>query len=141
VIDLGSYTRVGLVRSATGFSLKNSPSYTVAFCIRRGEASMKKYLGITPPSAGCLATGTQISDGTNMIWNDATTSFAAYHLHMRLASQNAPHAYYARDLSVDRGARFLGHAAMASVFWEDGIRICDMHGRSIVLERVEPANK
>ena len=135
---MGSYTRVGLVRSATGLTNEFSPSYTVNFSIQRGEAAMKKYLNITPPSGGCNATGTQISDGTNLIWTDAATSFAAYYLFQRLFSQNAPETVYARGTRTERGASYIGHGMAATSWWDDGIRICDMHGRQSYLKRVQP---
>jgi len=131
---MGSYTSVNLVRSATGLSVANAPSYTVNFAIQRGEAAMKKYLGVTPASNNVT--------GTNMWCRDAATSFAAHYLFMRLASQNAPAVQYARGTRTagggQGGSAFQGYGIMGESWWNDGIRICDMHGRDIIIQRVEP---
>jgi len=100
--------------------------------VQQGEAYMKLYLRYTPPTTDLT--------GSNYWVRDAATQFAAWRTQNRLAAQNAPHAYYARDLTSDRGAKFLGNAAMASVFWQEGIKICDSFGRGVIIDRVESAN-
>jgi len=127
---MGDYTRVGLIRSGAGFKRDLAPSGTVNFCIKRGEAAMKKYLGITP------ATGSN----TETWVEDAATSFACFYLAQRLASQNAPNVFYQRQAQTSRSSEFFGHALIAESWWNAAIRICDMHGRDIVIERVKPSS-
>lgn len=128
---MGDYTRVGLVRSATGFTMELSPSGTVNFSIKRGESAMKKYLRLTP------ATGSQ----TEAWVEDACTSFAAYYLALRLASMNIANVRYQRqDQSrAGGGSEFTGQSANADLWWTTAIRICDMHGRDIIIQRVTPS--
>ncbi len=127
---MGSYTRVGLIRSAAGFKRDLAPSGTVNFCIKRGEAAMKKYLGITP------ATGSN----TDAWVEDAATSFACYYLAQRLASQNAPNVFYQRQAQTSRSSEFFGHALIAESWWNAAVRVCDMHGRDIIIERISPSS-
>lgn len=131
---MGDYTSVELVRRATGYSAKNSPSGTVNFCIRRGEAAMKKYLGIdtgfTPASGSSLETWVE----------DAATSFAAHYLALRLASQNVANVVWQRQAQTSRSSEFIGQSLNAEMWWNSAIRICDMHGRQIVLERISPSS-
>ncbi len=127
---MGSYTRVGLVRSAAGFKRDLAPSGTVNFSIKRGEAAMKKYLGITP------ATGSN----TDAWVEDAATSFACYYLAQRLASQNAPNVFYQRQAQTSRSSEFFGHALIAESWWNAAVRICDMHGRDIIIKRITPSS-
>ena len=119
---MGDYTRVGLVRSGGGFSLQHSPSGTVNFCIKRGESALRKYLRLSP------ATGSQ----TEAWVEDATTSFASYYLARRLASQD-------RGLSSpNRAELFDQQAKNAEDWWTSAIRICDMHGRDVIIETISP---
>lgn len=130
VVKIGDYTRVGLVRSGTGLTAKNAPSYSVNFAIERGEAAMKKYLGVTPASGNVT--------GANFWVRDACTELAASYLFQRLAAQNAPAVMYARGIRAEGGATFQGYGIMAESFWDRGIRLLDMHGRDIIIQRVEP---
>lgn len=130
---MGAYTRVGIVRSTCGIAPSVFPSYTMNIFVQQGEGFMKLYLRYTPPTTGLT--------GANYWIRDAATQFACWRVMNRLASENAPHAYYARDLTTDRGAKFLGHAVMGSVYYQEGIKICDSFGRGVIIDRVEPANK
>lgn len=130
---MGDYTRIGLVRSTVGAGPEILPSYAMNNFVQQGEGYMKLYLRYTPPATDL--------EGANYWVRDAATQFAAWRTQNRLAAQNAPHSYYARDLTTDRGAKFLGHAAMASVFWQEGIKICDSFGRGVVLAVVGPSDK
>ena len=123
--ELGDYTRVGLVRSATGISESTLPDGVIQFCINRGEALLKKYLGFTP------ASGSNLEEWVR----SAATDFASYFVMQRLASEHAPLYYYARDLSIDRGAEFRGRSMMAEAFWQAAVRTCNMHGRKVKFER------
>jgi len=125
---MGDYTRIGLVRSATGFSIQNSPSATVNFSIRRGEAALKKYLGITPESGSSLENWVE----------DAATSFAAHYLSLRLASQDIANQTYQGQARREGGARFTGQSINVAMWWDEAIRICDMHGRKVEVIRIEP---
>jgi hypothetical protein len=132
---MGAYTNVGLVRSGSGFKKELSPSGTVSFAIKRGEAALKKYLGVTPASdAASLA-------GTNDWVESAATSFAIHYLALRLASQNIANVRYQRQDATmrGRGSELRGQAISAEFWWDDAIRICDMHGRDIIIERVTPS--
>lgn len=125
---MGDYTRVGLVRSGTGLTEMNTPSGTVNFCITQGEAALKKYLRLTP------ATGSN----TESWVQSAATSFAAHYLALRLANQNIANVAYQRQTSTDRGSRYGGHALSAEMWWDEACRMCDLHGRDIIIKRVEP---
>jgi len=125
---MGDYTSVGLVRSATGIDETTLSSGVLAFCVSRGEALMKKYLGKAPPSGSKL----------EMWARDAATLFAAYYAMQRLASEHAPFYYYARDVTLDRGAEFRGRSIMAESFYNAAKRICDMEGRKIIIDLAEP---
>ena len=132
---MGAYTRVGLVRSGSGYKKELSPSGTVNFCIRRGEGALKKYLGVTPASdAASLA-------GTNEWVEDAATSFASHYLALRLASQNIANVRYQRQDATarGRGSELIGQSINADMWWEAAIRVCDMHGRDIIIERITPS--
>lgn len=75
-------------------------SSTTSFAIQRDEAYMKEYLRYTPASGSSVP-----------FWSvDAATSFAAWKLLTAISTKNAPHSYYASDLTTDRGSRFLGNA-------------------------------
>jgi len=130
---MGDYTSVELVRMAAGYGERLAPSGTVNFCIKRGEAAMKKYLGID--------TGFAPASGSNLeTWvEDAATSFAAHYLALRLASQNIANVTWQRQAQTNRGSEFIGQSLNAEMWWNSAIRICDMHGRQIILERVQPS--
>jgi hypothetical protein len=83
---------------------------------------MKKYLRLTP------ATG-----GQTPAWvEDAATSFASYYLARRLASQG-------RGVSAPDGNKFYdSQAKNAEDWWNSAIRICDMHGRDVIVETISP---
>jgi len=127
---MGDYTSIATVRLAAGFKRDLTPSGTTNFCIKRGEAAMKKYLGITPATGSSTAAWVE----------DAATSFACYYLAQRLASQNAPNVFYQRQAQTSRSSEFFGHALVAESWWNAAIRICDMHGRDIIIERIEPSS-
>ena len=127
---MGDYTSVGLVRSATGVSESTLSSGVIHFCVSRGEAVLKKYLGFTP------ASGSELEEWVQ----SAATDFASYFVMQRLASEHAPLYYYARDLSIDRGAEFRGRSMMAEAFWQAAIRTCNMHGRKVKFERATASN-
>ena len=127
---MGSYTNISFVRSATGITEDTLSSGVMAFCVSRGEALMKKYLGASPPSGSKL----------EMWARDAATNFAAYYAMQRLAGENAPFYYYARDVTLDRGAEFMGRSAMAEFYHNAGKRVCDMEGRKIVFDLVEASS-
>lgn len=129
---MGDYTRVGLVRSATGFAIELTPSASVNFAIRRGEAALKKYLGITP------ASDSTSMNTTNDWVESAATSFSAHYLALRLANQNIANAVYQRQTQQDRGSRSHGHSIIASDWWMDAVTVCDMHGRSVTIQRITP---
>lgn len=126
---MGDYTRVGLVRSATGFTAELSPSGTVNFSIRRGESAMKKYLRLTPASGA----------NTEAWVEDACTSFAAYYLALRLASMNIANVRYQRqDQSrAGAGSEMIGQSMNAQMWYDSAIKICDMHGRDIIINRID----
>lgn len=125
---MGNYTAIGMVRSATGFTTQNTPSGTVNFCIKRGEAALKKYLGITP-----------VTGSLTEIWvQDAATSFAAHYLSLRLASQDIANQVYQGQARREGGATFTGHSIGVAMWWEEAVRICDMHGRKVEIIRIEP---
>lgn len=127
---MGDYTRIGLVRSATGFTIELTPSASVNFAIRRGEAALRKYLGITPASDAT-------SMSTTNDWVElAATSFSAHYLALRLANQNIANSVYQRQTTQDRGAPFGGHTIAASDWWQDAITVCDMHGRNVTIQRI-----
>jgi len=126
---MGGYTRVGLVRSSCGFTERLAPSGTVNFCITRGESTLRKYLRLTP------ATGSQ----TEAWVENATTAFACHYLALRLATQNIANAYYQRQANMNRSAEFTGQSISAEMWWNEGIRMCDMHGRDIIIERIDPS--
>jgi len=124
---MGDYTRIGLVASATGFSKELTPSGTVNNSIRWGEATMKKYLRLTP------ATGSAVEPWVEM----AATAFGAYMLSSRLASQNIANVRYQRqDAARGRSSDMIGHSMNAQAWYEMGINICNMHGRDIIIQRV-----
>lgn len=126
---MGDYTRIGLVRSATGFTEELSPSGTVNFSIRRGEAAMKKYLRLTPASGA----------NTEAWVEDACTSFAAYYLALRLASMNIANVRYQRqDQSrAGGGSDAIAQGVNAAMWYEVATRTCDAHGRDIIIQRVD----
>ena len=132
---MGDYTYINFVRSATGFDRDMAPSGTLHYCIKRGEAAMKLYLRATPATANVT--------GTNFWCRDAATSFAAHYLCMRLATQRAPSVNYARGMRQVLGAgrlpaEFGGYTIMAEHWWSDGIRVCDMYGRNVIIQTVSP---
>jgi len=118
------------VRSATGISEDTLSSGVMAFCVSRGEALMKKFLGTAPASGANL----------EMWARDAATNFAAYYAMQRLAGEHAPLYYYTRDVTLDRGSEFMGRSLMAEYYYEAGKRICDMEGRKIIFDLAEPSN-
>jgi hypothetical protein len=126
---MGDYTRVGLVRSATGFTDELSPSGTVNFSIRRGESAMKKYLRLTPASGA----------NTEAWVEDASTSFAAYYLSLRLASMNIANVRYQRQdvARQGRSSDMLGEALNAQMWYGAAVKICDMHGRDVIVKRID----
>ena len=85
---MGDYTRVGLVRSGSGYSARLTPSGTVNFCITRAEETAKKYLGITP-------------DAGTAYMEDACTSLAIHYLSLRLATQNLDNIVYQGQYEAD----------------------------------------
>jgi len=125
---MGDYTRIGLVRSGTGLTEINTPSGTVNFCIRRGEAALKKYLSLTPTTGSAVEAWVE----------DAATSFSAHYLALRLANQNIANVTYQRQTSADKGSRYGGHVLSAEMWWGEATRMCDLHGRDIIIQRVEP---
>lgn len=125
---MGDYTRVGLVRSSTGFDKISAPSGTVNFCIQRGEAALKLFLGVTPATA-------TVSGSTFWV-RDVATSLSAHYLCMRLATQNAPAVMYARGIRQEGGATWRGYAVMAEHHWNNAIRLMEMYGRKVELSRI-----
>jgi len=126
---MGDYTRVGLVRSATGWKEKLVSSGLVNTNIKWGEAAMRKYLGVTPASDSTSMAG------DNMWVELAATMFSAHYLAIRLVNENIANATYQRQ--TDGGARFRGHAISAEILWEEATRQCDLHGRHIIIKRVD----
>lgn len=115
------------MRSATGITSTDLPDGRMSFCVSRGDALLQKYLRATP------ASGADLEDWVQ----DAATSFGAYYAHLALASERAPFYYYARDLSLDRGAEFLGHSYIAETWFAAAKRVADMHGRTVIFQKVE----
>lgn len=127
---MGDYTSVNLVRSATGFSKVNTPSGTVNFCIQRGEAAMKMFLGITPAT-------TTVSGSTFWV-RDVATSLSVFYLCNRLATQNAPAVNYAGGIRSEGGATWKGYAVMGEYHWNNAVRIMNMYGRNVKISRIIP---
>lgn len=123
------YTRIGIVRSATGITRTQDLSDgQIAFAISNGEAYLIEYLGTTPASGST----------TLQSWvRNAATQFSAYHAHLAMASARAPHYHYAGDLSLGGRSEFLGYSYMAETFYNAGKRVCDAHGREVYFDRVE----
>lgn len=128
---MGDYTSVNIFRSATGFNAREAPSGTINLCIRWGEADLKKYLRVTPASDSA-----SMAD-TNMWVEEAATSFAAYHFNKRLANQYSPEQTYQGTMRQDRGSRFKGRAWSSEMWWDAATKICDLHGRDIIIKRID----
>ena len=108
-----------------------APSGTLNMCIRWGESDLKKYLGVTPASdSDSLA-------GANAWVEQAATMFASYQLNLRLANQNSPEHAYQGTMRTDRGSQFKGRAWSAEMWWDGATRVCDLHGRDIIIQRID----
>ena len=127
---MGDYTNISIFRSATGFNARDAPSGTVGLCIKWGEADLKKYLGITPASDSISMAG------TNAWVEQAATAFAACQFNLRMANQHAPEHAYQGAMRQDRGSEFKGRAWSAEMWWESATKLCDLHGRDIIIVRV-----
>ena len=128
---MGDYTRINIVRSATGFDARAVPSGTMNLCIRQGESNLKLYLGVTPASDAVSMAG------TNMWVETAATAFAAHRVNLRLANEHSAEQAYQGQLKQVRGAPFKGRAWSVEIWWLDATRTCDLYGRDIIIKRVE----
>jgi len=127
---MGDYTRVGLVRTATGWNAQLAPSGTINIMIGWGESAMKKYLGITPASDSAT-----MADANKWV-ELAATLFAGHYLAGRLANQNIANVTYQRQARTTGDSRYTGRIISADVLWTSATDLCDLHGRDIIIQRV-----
>lgn len=128
---MGDYTRIGIVKSTVRFNDKYTPSGTVNLAIQFGEDAMKKYLGITPASDSTSMAG------DNRWVQAAATFFAAHYLSNTMISINAPNAAYQKQIRTTGGAESKGYGVMSATWWDAATGLCDMHGRNIIIVRVD----
>jgi len=128
---MGDYTSINIVRSATGWNARAMPSGTLNLAIKYGEAAMKLFLGVTPASDAISMAG------ANVWVESAATAFSAHWGNLRLANQNSAEQVYQGQMKQDRGSRFKGKAWSAEMWWNEGVRVCDLHGRDIIIKRVD----